>query len=255
MLEWRPEQLPVGSVVIIMGERRTEPHARLLVDLVSRMHERYDECVVFTADAGYWVGTGVLVTADPRDFAALLVPGPPRLVVLDHDDMLARPPRDVLSRRDLTLIVARVRSSDFGAHAVVVYLDPWCSRMDEATRERLAEAGCMLVVTPTSWSTHRVDPDPPLPIWEPWTTVDLRAKRPRALPEGETPLALDVVARVVARHLPERDADVAATCRQWRRAVDDVPRLVDVRRSGRRAGHIARRHGVAWDGRLRPPPV
>ena len=107
MLEWRPEQLPVGSVVIIMGERRTEPHARLLVDLVSRMHERYDECVVFTADAGYWRGTGVRVTGDARDFAALLVPGPPRLVVLDHDDMLERAPRDVRCRCDLTLIVAQ----------------------------------------------------------------------------------------------------------------------------------------------------
>lgn len=116
----------------------------------------------------------------------------------------------------------------------------------------------MLVTTPTGEWTYHVDPDPPLPHWEPWTTIDLRAaKRPRALPEGETPLELDVVARVVALHVPERDADVAATCRQWRRAVDDVQRLVDVRRSPRfpapeGRANVARRHGVAWDGRMHP---
>jgi hypothetical protein len=67
-------------------------------------------------------------------------------------------------------------------------------------------------------------------------------------------VTLDVAA-LVAR-LVDLDARVAATCRQWRRAVDDVPRLVDVRYSPRfntmdGVPNVARRHGRPWDGELR----
>ena len=75
------------------------------------------------------------------------------------------------------------------------------------------------------------------------------------MPHGESRLALDLVAHI-ARRTGCVAAMVAATCRQWPLAVDDVPMLVDVRyspRFGTPVGlpNIGRLHGAAWDGVLR----
>ena len=87
--------------------------------------------------------------------------------------------------------------------------------------------------------------------WEGWRATDARRWSARALPVGQTPVSADLL-QLIVRHAPVRL--VARTCRQWRRAVDDVPRWIETRHSARVPGdgpNIWRAPGVEWDGVLR----
>jgi hypothetical protein len=281
--EWRPERLPVGSTLSVAG-RDGADFTALLRDLVSRMHERYDDCFVYTSEPGEWVGMGCHMMDDIDQLFALLVPGPARLLVMHREGLEYTGPDEDLERFGVTIIYANtvkrcrpgttgvvfwrpstlhVRGEQPGRASllrVLAYAQPNAhkrlSAMGTEALDRLVESlddGRALVVTSTDESWYRPDPDPPRPHWQPWTTVNRAAGRP-ALPEGDSPVALDVVA-LVARQV-DRDADLAATCRQWRRAVDEVPRLAQVRyspRFGTPAGvpNVARRPDRPWDGELR----
>jgi hypothetical protein len=179
MFEWRPELLPVGSSISVVGNAGADMR-KPLRDLVSRMHERYDECIVYSASPEDWVGMWCRVTNDTRQINALLCPGPPRLVVLHNEGLGFAGSDEVRQRLGITIISAHTRTQCRCDGSTYVFMQPslW-SQCDHPRikamgahegRIRMIESleahrGYALVVTPTDEAWYRVDPSPPQPWW------------------------------------------------------------------------------------------
>jgi hypothetical protein len=284
MRAWEPERLPVGSVVLVTGKAGIGKTV-LLRDLVYRMHERYDESIVCTTLPDEWAGTGCRVFGPPWGVApgdgfieAIQAPGAPgaprapRLVVVDGlDDLVWLHLADFDRVPGITVLAATQRRGGrdsavdclvtLGRTNMIVSSHPAMARFSAKDRILLAEQTTgrqALVVSPNGVASYLARPDPPRPHWAPWTTVDLRAcwRRRRTLPHGPSRFARDVIAQVARHGRSGAVAAMAATCRQWRLAIDDVPLVVDVRHSPRfgtpvGVPNIGRLHGAEWDGRLR----
>jgi hypothetical protein len=266
LAEWHPECLPIGSFIIIIGRARAAK-TTFARSIVSRMHERYDECIVFGTDPEVYHGSRRGTIRDD-----VRKPGPPRLVVIHEIGPHTHGYRTIVQGCGVSVILTRSQLSVDPDVDAYVFFDrravlfarsdhPFMARYDEAQRARLAEytkgLGA-LVVTATDAAWYAADPAPCRPCWTPWTIRDLRAcwRRRRTPLHGDTRIERNVLARLVALHAARCSGRVASTCRQWRLAMDDVPLLIDVRHSPRfdtPAGvpNVGRVHGVEWYGVLR----
>jgi len=85
--EWRPETLPVGSVVLVIGDAGVGK-TTMMIDMAWRSHERYTECIVWTdgpVGAEPWrrAGYRVEMVVAHGLLDRVLVPGPDRLCIIE----------------------------------------------------------------------------------------------------------------------------------------------------------------------------